>query len=372
MVYHKIIAICLLATSLMIAYFSTLSFLSMRNADLYYPSQYKLETKQLSDYFFKIKNSNGDTPVYLFSGDEPGGVLLILGGTHPDEPASHLAAVCLLENITVTKGKIIIMPRANNSGFTHSDPQEGNPQRFKLSTKSGERWFRYGSRVTNPIDQWPDPEVYQHFPSGQKLSGGETRNLNRAYPGRADGSLTEQIAFAIMQLMKQENVSLAIDLHEASPEYPVVNAVVAHPLAYELAAEAVVNLQMEGIDISLEQSPENLRGLSHREWGDYLQIPAVLLETASTMHGRYHGKKTAEKIITGQDDFYHEAAQQHLLKVDYPEDGLPLNQRVARHLFSLQKMIEIWNSYHPDHAIVVQHIPAYSEMVEKGIGAFLK
>ena len=175
-----------------------------------------------------------------------------------------------------------------------------------------------------------------------------------------------------MKLMNQENVSLAIDLHEASLEYPVVNAIVAHPLAYDLASEVVLNLQMEGLEISFEQSPENLRGLSHREWGDYLQIPAVLLETASTIHGRYHGKKTAEKIITGQDDFYLEAARHYLLKVDYPENGIPLSQRVARHLFSLKKIIEIWNSYHPNQAIVVQNIPDYYEIMEKGIGAFLK
>ena len=49
--------------------------------------------------------------------------------------------------------------------------------------------------------------------SGQQLSGSETRNLNRAFPGRADGTLTEQIAYAIMQLLEQENVDMGFDLH---------------------------------------------------------------------------------------------------------------------------------------------------------------
>lgn len=52
-----------------------------------------------------------------------------------------------------------------------------------------------GSRASNPVDQWPDPDVYVHAASGQQLSGSETRNINRAYPGRPDGNPTEQAAF---------------------------------------------------------------------------------------------------------------------------------------------------------------------------------
>jgi len=368
---HKILAAFLLLFSLILSYFSARSFLSMREAEIYYPSESITKIKTLSDYFEDIKNTRGDTPVYLFEGEEPGGTILILGGTHPDEPASNLTAVCLMENLSITKGKIIIVPRANNSGFTHSDPQEGNPQRFALKTQTGERWFRYGSRSTNPIDQWPDPEVYRHYPSGQKLSGAETRNLNRAYPGRPDGSLTEKVTYAIMQLIKQESVSLAIDLHEASLEYPVVNAIVVHPLAFDLAGETVLYLQMDGFEINLEQSPENFRGLSHREWGDHLNIPAILLETASTMHGRYHGSKNQEKVISGVDRFYLEADQHQLLSVKYPENGIPMKERVGRHLITIEKILEIWNSYNLENSIIVNNIPDFAEMQEKGVGAFL-
>jgi hypothetical protein len=368
---NTIIAVFILLLSLILSYFSTRSFLSMRETEKYYPSESFTEIKKLSDYFEGIKNTRGDTPVYLFEGDKSGGTILILGGTHPDEPASNITAVCLLENLNITSGKVIIIPRANNSGFTHSDPQEGNPQRFYFKTKSGKRWFRYGSRSTNPIDQWPDPEVYRHFPSGQKLSGAETRNLNRAYPGHPNGSLTEKVTYAIMQLMKKESVSLAFDIHEASLEYPVVNAIVSHPLAFYLAGEAVLYLQMEEFEFNLEQSPENFHGLSHREWGDHLQIPSILIETASTIHGRYHGKKNDEKVITGDDKFYHEAAQHGLLSVSYPEHGIPMQERVGRHLITIQKIIEIWNTYNSEKLIIIENIPGFQEMQKKGIGAFL-
>ncbi|HAZ20721.1 MAG TPA: succinylglutamate desuccinylase, partial [Clostridiales bacterium] len=60
---------------------------------------------------------------------------------------------------------------------------------------------------------------YIHAGSGQQLSGSETRNLNRCYPGRPDGNLMEKTAYAIVQLIKNEGVDLTFDLHESSPEY---------------------------------------------------------------------------------------------------------------------------------------------------------
>ena len=38
-----------------------------------------------------------------------------------------------------------------------------------LTASGRSRWFRYGGRLTNPVHQWPDPEVYTHYPSGIKL-----------------------------------------------------------------------------------------------------------------------------------------------------------------------------------------------------------
>jgi len=347
-------------------------FLRMREAEPIIPGEGVVEVKLLSDYFSEIKNTRGDTEVYFLEGDSPGGTSLILGGTHPNEPAGFVTAVCLIENSRMAHGRIIIIPRANNSGFTHSDPQEGTPQRFVIETPQGERWFRYGSRITNPVDQWPDPEVYEHFPSGQKLSGAETRNLNRAYPGRVNGSLTEKVAYAIMQLMEMENVDLAIDLHEASLEYPVINALVAHPMALELAGEAVMVLQMEDLNFNLEPSPENFRGLSHREWGDHLNIPAILMESANVMQGRYHGRVRQDVILTGKDRFNYEAAQHKLLKVEYPEEGIPLKRRIGRHLTAIRTVFQIWSEQSPQRSIVVENLPGFEELQERGIGAYLR
>jgi len=368
---HTIKASLILIISLVICLISTRSFLKMRQPEPIFPGKSLSRIAMLSEYFPGLKGSRGDTEVYFFDSETPGGTTLILGGTHSNEPAGFITAVCLIENIKIKQGRVIIIPRANNSAFTHNDPQEANPQQFVIQTKKGERWFRFGSRSTNPIDQWPDPEVYLHHPSGQRLSGSETRNLNRSYPGRPDGSLTEKVAYAIMQMIKQEQVNIGIDLHEASLEYPVINAIVAHPLVFELAAETVMNLELEGLNYNLEPSPQRFRGLSHREWGDHLGIAAILMESANTVQGRYHGRLTDDVVSSGKDRFYQEAAQHNLLEVEYPEQGIPLKLRVGRHLTALKNIFQVWNDYYPDQAIVIENIPDFQDMQEKDVGAFL-
>lgn len=346
------------------------SFVSMHRPEPIFPGPGLSELKSLSDYLPALKNSPGDTEVYIFLGKEKGGNLLVLGGTHPNEPAGLVTAVLLIETIRAERGNVFIIPRANASGFTHSDPQEGNPQRFSVATPAGPRLFRLGSRLTNPVDQWPDPAIYIN-PAGQKLSGNEARNLNRCYPGHADGHLTERIAFGIMELIRKERLDIAIDLHESAPEYPVINAIVFHENSAELAALAVLELQDEGLEIRLEASPAGLRGLSHREWGDHTGIKALLLETPNASHGRLKGRPSSSLIVDGRDKFYARAARLGWLFVAYGDEGIPLSHRVARHLAALGALLRSLAELEPDKAIEVERMPPPAEVQRKGLGAFL-
>ena len=327
--------------------------------------------KQLSDYFVKLKGTSGDTAVYVLDSGKPGGTVLVLGGTHPNEPSSFLSALLLIENAKPAKGRLIVIPRANNSGFSHTDYTEGAPQQFMLKAASGERWFRFGSRATNPTDQWPDPDIYVHAASGQKLSGSETRNLNRAYPGRPDGTLTEQVAYGIVQLIRQEKVAMTIDLHEASPEYPVINAIVAHERAMDYAAEVTIGLQMDGLKIGLEPSPKSLRGLSHRELGDATDTLAILMETANPAQGRLRGATNAALVVTGKDVMYERAAKLNRLFVPYDEKGQPIDLRVARHVTAINEFLNVLSVKNPAQAVVLNRVPSYKDMVKKGIGSYL-
>ncbi len=360
----------LLLTSAL-GFFSGRSFWSMHEPEPIYPGAGFSEQKKLSVYLPLLKDSAGDTDIFVFRGNEAGGNLLIVGGTHPNEPAGFVSAILLAENITVRRGSVFIIPRANLSGFSHSDPQEGNPQRFAVPTPAGPRLFRLGSRLTNPVDQWPDPAIYVN-PAGQKLSGMEARNLNRCYPGREKGNLTERIAFAIMELIRREKIALGIDLHESAPEYPVINAIVFHENSAELAALALLQLQAEGLEIRLEASPANLRGLSHREWGDDLGIHAILLETPNASHGRLKGRPSSSLIVDGRDKFYEKAFRLGWLFVPYGEEGIPLSQRVARHLAGIDALLQALRELEPEKAVEIAGLPPAAEVLEKGLGPFLK
>ena len=354
-------AICLVvAVAVMVS--TSMSFLAARELPLPEWGPSVTEVKMLSDWFDGLKDTNGDTPVYVLKGEKEGGSVLILGGTHANEVSGYMSAFTFIENAVVEQGTVYVIPYTNHSAMTHNDPSEGNLQYFTLQTKSGERTFRYGSRATNPVDQWPDPDVYIHYPSGQQMSGSETRNINRAYPGRPDGNLTEKMAYGVAELIRAEDIGITFDLHEASPEYPVINATVAHQDAMEIASEGCINLLLSGIEMSLEQSPTNFHGLTHRELGDYTDTKAILMETANASQGRLRGATTVEQVLGGQDECYLISEDLGMLYVPWDETGHPIEERCGRHLQGIYEYVTAYNNANPDKAIVYSEVPGYSEL----------
>lgn len=330
------------------------------------------ENKKLSEYFDGIKETPADTDVYIKEGSEPGGTFLVLGGTHANEPAGFISAVLFLENVRVKRGRVIIVPYANMMGRTHTYPQDAHPQFIHFKTPNDTtRTFRFGARTTNPVWEWPNPDIYVHPDSGQTMAGVERSNLNRAYPGVPDGCLTERLAYGIMQLIEQEKVDLAIDLHEASPEYPVVDAIVAHERGMELAAMVSMELEMDGIAMRLEPSPQNLRGLSHREWGDSSDVMAFLTETANPGSGRFRGKTDENLVLTGIDKAYRKAQKLGQLYVDYSSGEAPIAERVARHVTVVNALAVNLGFVKEGKDIELEGIPDYETIKSKGVGAFL-
>ena len=346
------------------------SFRAMWEDDVFVPAP-GFERKMLSSWFDGLAGSPADTPVYVQQGEEQGGTVLILGGTHPTEPASMVTAAIFLERARVTRGRLIVIPQANLLGFTHNSPQEAHPQSISFTVADGSvRRFRFGSRLTNPLYEWPAPDIYIHPASGQQLPGKERGNINRCYPGIPDGSVTEQAAYAITELIKRERVDLAIDLHEASPEYPVVNAIVAHERSMELAAMTTMDLEMEGIPMRLEPSPKNLRGLTHREWGDYTETMPVLMETGNPVQGRLRGRTDERLALTGEDKAYVKAATLGRLYIPYEGDQR-IEYRVGRHTASIMAFLVNLELLEPERVVLIEGIPSFGELQEKGVGAFL-
>lgn len=351
---------------------ASVEFLKMHHPEPLYPSPFLSEKVMLSEYSEGIKGTNADTELYFFDSGVPGGTALICGGTHPNEVAAYLSSVLFLENLKVTRGRVIVLPRLNNSAFSCTDPMEGFPQFFTIETKNGSRQFRLGSRVTNPLDQWPDPLVFSHYPSNQQLSGFETRNINRAYPGREDGNLTERLGHAVLELIRQENIDISIDLHESSPEVPIVNVIVYHEKNEEVAMGAVLGLEMQDQNYAPELSPNNFHGLSHREWGDHTSTAPFLLETSNPSMGRLREATTVDLVLNGKSEFYKQAKASNALKIAYNEErGEPIYHRVARHVIGIKELIFSYNMMQEERLIEFENIPDYDDIMDNGTGYYL-
>ncbi|HWP67812.1 MAG TPA: succinylglutamate desuccinylase, partial [Rectinemataceae bacterium] len=246
-----------LAVALVLAFFGGREFYELRHYKETVVSAPGLtEVKMLSDYLKNLKGTWMDTPIFVYDSGVPGGSVLYMANVHPYEPATSLSAYILMENIKVSKGKVFVIPQGNRSGSTTGMLGNAYPKFFRVPTTFGEKKLRIGDRGTNPLDQWPDPFTYVNYPSKQSLAYQDIRNMNRTYPGRKDGTLTERASFAIMELIRKEKIDLSIDAHEASLMYPVVSTYVAHERSFDLAMMAAMTLTAGTFDMKCESSPK--------------------------------------------------------------------------------------------------------------------
>lgn len=379
-----IVTSSILAVASALAIVTGVQFRQFTTYETYFHVRDNVKIEKFSDYSPNLKNTLGDADIYKIEGKNPGPSVLILGGTHPNEPSGQLTATLFLENIEVQNGTVYIITETNKSAYTHSHPLEATAFYYGIKTKNDTlRRFKFGSRATNTNQQWPNPDVYV-TQSGQKLSSNDTRNLNRSYPGKPNGTYTEQVAYAITQLIKENDIAVTIDLHEASPEYITINAIVYHQDAAAIASSAKMNVEFSDVDISAEESPTNLHGLSHRELGDFTDTLAFLCETSNAAQGKIRGAFTEDLIVTGKDKFYDKAEE---LGIIY---GKPvhINERVARHALTI---CEILNAYNEEYLygeygslgsflggkrlkegmFSISNIPDYDEIMKNGVGYYL-
>jgi hypothetical protein len=230
-----------------------------------------------------------------------------------------------------------------------------------------------GDRWSNPLDQWPDPEVYIHYPSKQNLAFVDIRNLNRTWPGRPNGTLTERTCYAYMELIRKEKVDIFIDLHEAELQYPVISTIVTHESGQELATfVSMMLVDFEGFNMGTEFSPKNLHGLSHREVGDHSDAISLLFEAPEPFLDATRGKTTREQLLTGIDPFVVKAGEHGLLFEKIDENGWPIGVRVGRHTSAVLQTLESWTEENPQRGVMCTGVPRYAEVIENGVGFYLK
>lgn len=371
----KIIILIIMA---LLAFFAGREFWELRHyKETFVASEDLTQVKWLSDYLPSLKNTWADSPIYVFDSGVEGGTVFIMGNVHPYEPASSVTAYVMLENIKVDQGKVLIMPQGNFSGSTMGSVGGAYPKFINVETDWDSRddiktykTFKIGSRETNPLDQWPDPFTYVHYPSKQNLAYQDLRNMNRTYPGRKDGTLTERASYAILELLRRENVDIAIDMHEASIMYPVVGTYVAPDKSLDIAMMASMSLTAYNFNMKCEASPKSLKGLSHREWGDYSDAYVFLMETPEPFIDRMTGPVTEELMMKGQDEFLAKAAEKHLTYVDYTyEEGEPLWYRVGRHLSGAMEAINWTMMFDPEVQVQVSW-PLFDDLQEHDVGYF--
>ena len=328
---------------------------------------------RLSEYGRRLKGTMADTSVFFLEGKEPGGEVLVMADTHPNECDGHLSALMFIENAVVSKGTLIVIPVLNNSASRYTRPGDGYPLFYDIPTTWGKRRFRFGDRGASPLDQWPDPDVYIHYPDGQLLSFLDARNTNRSWPGRPNGLLMERVTDSVMSLLRQERVDVAIDIHGAETMFPVTNCIVAPEKSMKIATMASMTVTaMEGFENHVEPSPSGFRGLSHREIVDFSETLPFLLEAPFPFLDQPTGPKTLDLLMTGRDPLLLSLAAQQKLFVPYDASGWPIAKRVGQHCSVALEIMNQYSMRNAERAVRVSEVPRYADLVKNGVGAYLR
>jgi hypothetical protein len=326
---------------------------------------------KLSDFAPKLKGTMADADVFVLEGREPGGKALIMANTHANEPEGLLTTIIMIENAEVEKGTLFIIPEFNASASRNTKPGDGYPLYFDIPTDWGAKRFRLGNRDASPLDQWPDPDVYIHYPDRQLLSFIDVRNTNRTWPGRPDGPLMERVTYAAMELIRNDKVDIAIDMHGAETMFPVTNCIVAPEKSAKIATLASMTVKaMERFDNHVEPSPSNFRGLSHREIGDFSTAMPFLLEAPIPFLDQPTGPKTVKLLLDGKDPFLLSLSKKKKLFVPYDESGWPMEKRVGQHCSVTLEILRQFSKKNPDKAIRLRGVPRYAELAAGHIGHY--
>lgn len=212
-------------------------------------------------YGYLLEGTKYETPIFHFRGAKEGPAVLVIGGTHGNEPAGFEAAHQLLEQFSqspLTKGEIFIIPEAN-----------------KLADRRNSRRVR----VPLGVDK-------------------EMGNLNRSYPGNSYSLPLGREALQITELIRERDIDLLFDLHESpvfhlesqdsTGDYHGLGQTLIYTPNEEATWLAMVVLdQLNGtIPPGVKQfslAPGPIKHSAAWSAGEYFQMPAFTLETCKQL-----------------------------------------------------------------------------------------
>ena len=327
--------------------------------------------EKLSRFAPGLKGTMADSDIFVLEGARPGGKALLLANTHANEPAGLLTAILVIENAVLEQGTLYVIPEFNASAGRNSKPGDGYPLYFDIPTDWGPKRFRMGNRDASPLEQWPDPDVYIHYPDKQLLSFLDVRNTNRTWPGRADGPLMEKVTFAAMELLRSEKVDVAIDMHGAETMFPVTNCIVAPLKSSKIATLVSMTVKAkEGFDNHVEPSPANFHGLSHREIGDFSDTLPFLLEAPIPFLDQPTGPKTVALLLDGKDPFLLSLSGEKSSSSPMTKAAGPWTSASGSTARSASKSSASSPRRTRRRAIVLSGVPRYAELVKNGVGRY--
>ena len=318
--------------------------------------------KWLSDYNPNLRGTDYDTPVFVMEGEAPGGVALLFAGTHSREIAGPVSASVLLENARLVRGRLFVIPCLNAAGMSVPDSLGQVPHELVVPTRGGKRVLYYGDRRIPLKDGESDPPQFVHPTGYTHKDGAEWRNVNRNYPGVADGTPAQMVCFGVMELIRREGVLTCLDVHEATAPESVFDprdgkthpggtlsySLITHPKYIDTAIEMIFDLEDRGVNLKAEQSIPGFRGISHYEIGEGTNCVPFLSETPNP------------------------AQNDHAVGADPLHDARhPLEERIAIQLEIfrawLGKCEEITGS-----PVVLEGLPGKAEIERDGVGAWLR
>ena len=382
---HILRNVVVLLAALALAFLAGQEFYDLQQPDEFYTANPALtRIAKLSEYNPNLKGTAGDTDIYVFDSGVPGGVALVYGGTHANETAAVMSAITYIENVSVSQGKLFVIPQANLSAFSATLPLRAQASHMNFTLTDGStRQVRIGTRLANPVHQWPDPN-YRLNTSGRMLQHGEIaeiRNLNRNHPGLEEGYLVEMVCYGIRKLVETENVDLLFDGHEASPEFRAVNFLIAHERAMDLGSAAILNANldammegnMDGYPFKLDRSGATSWGLSHRALGDNTNAMATLFESLNPVMGFCHDKVTEELVKDGISPNYVKITELGLLNSgELTEAGSPIELRAAYHMEMSRHLIGALGELYPEKTLTISGLPTFNDLVTNGFEGILK
>ena len=140
----------------------------------------------------------------------------------------------------------------------------------------------------------------------------------------------------------------------------------------QVASMMAIDMSLDGQDMKAELSGQTSYGLSHRSLGDNTQALMTLMETYNPSMGPLHGKMDEDLIVNGNEPNYYQAHKDGYIYYRVKENGIPLIERIARHILCITRLKDAYNLYYPDTPIEFTCLGSYEDMVKLGLSGIFK